>query len=615
VGPGAKGSSSSRRMAAVGIVVVSFVLAYLGVGLFVSKKTPSLPTADTTTRQEVASKDTVRRDQEQPEETVRQDGESKTLTEDEERTKRWTDQLSNKDNPLRKFHLESDFGVGVEPDKVAPIADDKTSLHSKWNKPPPATVEEHPTPNNVLTAYIEQLDLEEWDVQPLPIRSKAKASLLKKVVYPAVHACTTLPKYFPVDNTPADLDPFLPWIHDVFPTADGKFIQIVAQNKRRCKTGRTETDILEFMQPQVAMIQHVPVKRLKSPTSKETRYQLTDYSTADPDGLTTRFICRFKPSMQETLSVFNFDYDWTAYRKRYKQTVVKDDGNIKSIHTSQIVFRCPVPDNLQEIVRTGASVTETDWATLFLDIVPIRTPPRYGPTQQYLQPKFQEFASADKSELFNATAAYGNDHILPRIQDSGRWENLPICKPSLMQYANQPKEDLPASISAPIPKKHRLVSCLWVSAGYTTRGERFAVNDGQRRLLEWMIYNQQIGFDHFYIYDNSGAFSNETSVKPIVDMFPGKVTYIEWPSAVCNNRPNNVDSPGERSSQYAAESSCLLRFGPHVEWIGQFDIDEYLVPMGEHNSALTILDKLEAEDKRIIAFGSWRAWPRWNMIE
>lgn len=46
-----------------------------------------------------------------------------------------------------------------------------------------------------------------------------------------------------------------------------------------------------------------------------------------------------------------------------------------------------------------------------------------------------------------------------------------------------------------------------------------------------------------------------------------------------NNNPNNVDSPGERSSQYAAESSCRLRFGPHVDWFGQFDIDEYFVPM------------------------------------
>ena len=165
-------------------------------------------------------------------------------------------------------------------------------------------------------------------------------------------------------------------------------------------------------------------------------------------------------------------------------------------------------------------------------------------------------------------------------------------------------------------KKHRLASCLWASAGYATRGNRFAVNDGQRRLLEWITYNKLIGFDHFYVYDNSGAFGGDTSLKPIADLFPDDVTYVPWPSQVCNNNPNNVDSVGERSSQYAAESSCRLRFGPDVEWIGQFDIDEYLVPMGNHtNINPSLLDELEQEDTRIIAFGSWRAWPRWAFIE
>jgi hypothetical protein len=93
------------------------------------------------------------------------------------------------------------------------------------------------------------------------------------------------------------------------------------------------------------------------------------------------------------------------------------------------------------------------------------------------------------------------------------------------------------------------------------------------------------------------------------------VTRIEWPSKVCNNNPNNVDSPGERSSQYAAESSCRLRFGPYTDWIGGFDIDEYLVPVGNYTSLKQLLDKLDSEDTRMFSFGSWRAWPRRSKIE
>jgi hypothetical protein len=127
-----------------------------------------------------------------------------------------------------------------------------------------------------------------------------------------------------------------------------------------------------------------------------------------------------------------------------------------------------------------------------------------------------------------------------------------------------------------------------------TRGNRFAINDGQRRLLEWITYNKLIGIEHFYLYDNSGAFSQgddpNNSLQPIADLFPDDVTLIRWPSKVCNNNPNNVDSVGERSSQYAAEASCRLRFGPHVEWIAQFDIYEYLVPMGNLTTIHPVLD-------------------------
>ena len=48
--------------------------------------------------------------------------------------------------------------------------------------------------------------------------------------------------------------------------------------------------------------------------------------------------------------------------------------------------------------------------------------------------------------------------------------------------------------------------------------------------------------------------------------------------------------------------------------IGQFDIDEYLVPMGNYTSVLPILDKLDAEGTKILSFGSWRAWPRRDLI-
>lgn len=508
--------------------------------------------------------------------------------------------------------------VIVAPDKVS-ISKSKSKTHDtgmddddEEEEPahPPAMTDTR------LRAYLEPIDQSLWDIKPLPVRTTT-AKDLTMVQFSSI-SCSRFQQEFPVDTFP-DTDPFLPWIHDVFPTDDGKFIQFVAQNKRRCHTGTTDSEvaILKHMQPQVALFQHVAVQRVDDKNDGTPRYRLSSHEEADADGMVTRFICRFKPSMQETLSTFNVDYEYASFRKGQKKMFSVEGYDIKDIHTSQLIFKCPVPPNLQEAIRTGESVVE-DQASLFVDVIPIRTPPRYGKPGRFFPPRFQEFREVE--DVFDASVEWGSDHVLPRIEDSGRWENIPICKPTLMTYSPY-KEDHDSSAVALVDdkketeKKHRLVACVWASAGYATRGERFAINDGQRRLQEWINFNLLVGVDHFYVYDNSGAHSNDTSLKPVTDLFPEQVTRIVWPSKVCNNNPNNVDSPGERSSQYAAESSCRLRFGPYTDWIGGFDIDEYLVPMGNYTSLTQLLDKLDSKGTKMFSFGSWRAWPRRAKIE
>jgi len=471
--------------------------------------------------------------------------------------------------------------------------------------------------DRTLAAYLEPIYETDWSKKPLPVRTST-AEDLKEIRFTNVNSCRNLIEQFPVDEYP-DADPFLPWIHDVFPSHDGKFIQIVAQNRRRCNTGKSPAnkEIHRKRGPQLSLFQNVAVKRIEDPDSTSTRYRLASHEEADEDGMATRFICRFSNG-EETLSVFNFSYEWASHRKRQNVVFHENDSDNKQIHTSQLLFRCPVPESLVETVRMGESVKD-DYATLFFDLVPIRTPPRYGPPNAFLEPYYKEFLHSTKA--FDATTEWGNNHILPKIEDSGRWENIPICKPSLITYGNEDEvasqvvsKDTKESDPQPI-KQHRLISCLWASAGYSTRGDRFAINDGQRRLLEWITYNKLTGVEHFYLYDNSEAFTTDISLKFVADMFPDDVTYINWPSQICNNNQNNVDNPGERSSQYAAEASCRLRFGPHTDWITQFDIDEYLVPMDELMSLHPLLDKLDEEGTKIISFGSWRAWPRRKFIE
>ena len=216
----------------------------------------------------------------------------------------------------------------------------------------PDQIKKDKTHSRVVKAHLEPIYLNDWEKKPLPVRNSTEKDLTT-IEYPRVNSCRRLPELWPIDDFP-DADPFLPWIHDVFPTDDGKFIQIVAQNKRRCQTGTTpdQLDILEQMQPQIALFQHVPLKRVNTQNSgeDEIRYKLSSHEDADPDGVETRFICSFSDG-QETLSQFNFDYDYVTKRKGNKQTFTeKGHKDIKSLHTSQLIFKCPVPVNLVSTV-------------------------------------------------------------------------------------------------------------------------------------------------------------------------------------------------------------------------------------------------------------------------
>ncbi|KAL3921175.1 MAG: hypothetical protein SGILL_002884 [Bacillariaceae sp.] len=367
--------------------------------------------------------------------------------------------------------------------------------------------------DQVLTAYLEPIDRTSWETKPLPIR-RIVNDQLKVVRYPRLNSCQKLPEQWPVDDYP-DGDPFLPWIHDVFPTEDGTAIQFVAQNKQRCHTGSTEEEeaILNHTMPQVSLFQHVPLKRTESSTPTNPRFRLSSHEDADPESISTRFICRFKPSGDITFSEFNNDYEWVSRRKGQKRMFQPDGRNNQQVHTSQLLFKCPVPEHLVEQIKTGSSVMD-DWATIFIDLIPVRTPPRFGPPDEFLTPRYAKSLGDRYRPSFYPNEEWGNDHILPPLVNSGRWENIPVCKPSLMTYE-------PSALKGPSAKesvKRHLVSCLWASTGYTTRGNRYAINDGQRRMLEWITFNKMLGFDHFYIYDNSAAFTNASSLQPLEDM-------------------------------------------------------------------------------------------------
>jgi hypothetical protein len=106
-----------------------------------------------------------------------------------------------------------------------------------------------------------------------------------------------------------------------------------------------------------------------------------------------------------------------------------------------------------------------------------------------------------------------------------------------------------------------------VVASYATRGEESILS---LRRLHWIAFRNGlefallVGFGHIYVYDNCGSQCDHPTLnlKGATDRFAGKVDRIPWDYVVCNNhQPGARTSPGERSSQYAAEN-CM----PHTVW-------------------------------------------------
>jgi hypothetical protein len=489
-------------------------------------------------------------------------------------------------------------------------------------------------------------------VIPLPLRTQSPEDL-QRVEYPKVQTCADMPAKFPVDRgleldaagnavvwnvggdvtppdfpqqempfCPVEADPYLPWIHDLFPSVDGKRIHVLAQNTRRCRTGKQFTENVNRLLPQISLMQAVSVERLSedeaqqlapslwkpSTTDTTPRYRLSPVEDASPDGRYTRFICRFHSVdfetgqdviLDETLSVYPFNYELAAYRKGQVSLHTPKGKDTTFFWTSNLRFDCPVPESLQSLVASGSTVLSDQTPTLWLDIVPIRTPPRYLDMhfgREVLGP-FDQWAYGVRP--WNATLYWGSSHVVPRVEASGRWTNLPICKPP---SAPTPKETT-------TEKPHYLSACLWASAEFKTRGlKKGGTTDTADRLKEWLTFHLLVGFDHVYVYDNSGAHRNDTNLEGIISQFPpGKVTRIDWPSTVCNNNIPAHDSTGERSSQYAAENSCRTRYAPFTEWISAFDTDEYFVPMGDNTDLRDVLRKAAKEDTNILSFRSSRA--------
>lgn len=491
------------------------------------------------------------------------------------------------DTPQQDVHLENPLRVET-PAKATPVGD-------------PSVTEK------VVSIFLEPRNSLDESVVPLPVRMTS-ANLLERIEFPHIRSCKDIPKQLPINNPDfPERDPFLPWIHDYFVSTDGQSVQFVAQNKRRCQTGHGKEVVMAYWQAQVSLFQPVPIAVVHqngNATNTKEQYRLATPNDKDVVAPETRFQCRFHRNVGEewiAFSRFAFHYEYIVWRKRGETPMFVDMGpDVDQAELSQLLFSCPIPDELKASEK-GRSGSISYW----VDIIPIRTPPRRSEVLLTTNHTGPEFIS--QVTTFDASKKFGTEHVLPAPEDSGRWANLPICI--------EPNQAVAAKGDT---KPHQFVACTWASASYHRRGDENVLTDTAGPLREWITFNRVVaGMDHIYLYDNT-QLANSSDVSPLQEIvkkeFKDYVTYISWPAQVCNDHKTNDKAPGERSSQYAAEASCLQRFGPLTEWMTFLDVDEYLIPRNNPLDWKPILEEKKNQGHNILSFRRSRGRPRLGLM-
>ena len=473
-------------------------------------------------------------------------------------------------------------------------------------------------------------------------------SIMTKLTFPhlGIASCSErrntiiIPK-LPIDEYP-NIDPYIPWIHDYhinYPIASE--VRFIAQNKRRCHTGIKMETQMKYWEPQMALFQSISIQEEESMDSPQKQYRLASMNNATYKE--TRFLCHFHGSLHQdfinvtTLSTYFFNYEYVAWRKGSNYLpMYKDSGrDVSNFLLSQLLFQCPIPPVVRDILL---SHTLSGTAPLFyVDIIPIRTPPRYTElpmvTMDMVGPKLYKSLVQDKKwlDVVNAYNA-NNNKVVPEIERSGRYANLPLCGPLSTVDTESQSQFTDTTLT---DKQYHLVACTWTSASYNRRGDKTVIDDATSRLLEWIVFHRLVGIDHIYIYDNTQIIPGGNATSPLQEIcqqFPGYITYISWPASVCNNNRPNHKNPGERSSQYAAEASCRSRFGDFTDWMTFIDTDEYIVPMMKqpqervtasngilHPPNLTtwheVLQEMEDKGYHILKMPSSRGRPRITLME
>ncbi len=114
------------------------------------------------------------------------------------------------------------------------------------------------------------------------------------------------------------------------------------------------------------------------------------------------------------------------------------------------------------------------------------------------------------------------------------------------------------------------------------------LHDKDKFLIEWIEFHRLVGFRKFVIYNTTDTNNRLASVLgAYIDKHPNIVDVIQWNFSSLGVK----DIFSFRYFQVEAIHDCLIRYGDQSEWLGMFDLDEYIVPFPPYETVVDYLHK------------------------
>lgn len=134
----------------------------------------------------------------------------------------------------------------------------------------------------------------------------------------------------------------------------------------------------------------------------------------------------------------------------------------------------------------------------------------------------------------------------------------------MLEYLSCDKNCVPASVACSVGDTAARKSTLMSSRHHLAACLMF--RDSAEYLEEWLRFHQEVGFDHFYLYDNDSQDAFRDVVEPFVRA--GEVTLHSWPGT---------------ARILSAIEHCLESYRADCRWMAFLDDDEFLFPAEDEN--------------------------------